>query len=115
MRWVLVEVPDNEAANDFAAEIAEREDASLVGLYAAPVNFCECPKEVRQEKNWSKIYRHETSARGKSFGWWIKRCCMKPLKQSHQQPYNLLEKDTAPPRQRYRVVIWTGDSREGKD
>jgi len=104
-RYILVEVDDNETAGDFVA-VVQREGnvfyytpangqgesqiktftAKVVGLFAKPIKFCECPKPGDRQ------------VRGAKFGWWVHAECGKPMKGHCQHPRNLLEPDDFKPK-----------------
>jgi hypothetical protein len=109
-RYILVEVNDNETAGDLVAALqidgemhfyhklqATPEDreytvksvaAKVVGLFAKPVKFCDCPNPGDKQ------------VRGAKFGWWVHAVCGKPMKGHCQHPRNLIEPDGyKPPRE----------------
>jgi ribosomal protein L37AE/L43A len=107
-RYILVEVDDNETAGDLVAALDGSDrvffykspplgsggeftiqtlTAKVVGLFAKPVKFCECPNPGDKQ------------VRGAKFGWWVHAACGKPMKGHCQHPNNLLEPEGyKPPR-----------------
>lgn len=102
MRFVVVEIPDNEEADQFVAAV-ERGDvlfgfekdngdgtgeygykglagARVPQVYAVPTMFCECDKT-------------HPEGRSKKYGWYVCTSCSRPRKGSMQHPFNLLERD----------------------
>ena len=104
MRFVVVEIPDNEEADNFARAIEGGEvivphlvngtadhvevaykpllGAKVPQVYAVPTMFCECGINYSQ-------------ARSKKYGWYVCVKCSKPRKGSVQHPFNLRELDVA--------------------
>lgn len=100
-RYVLIEIDDNNAADQFIVSINQGKQfmtvpannaqdqytvvelqAKAVGLFAKPTNFCTCSVPGKR-------------ARGAKLGWWVctNAGCNKALKGSMQRPNNLLEVD----------------------
>jgi len=105
MRFVVVEIPDNDEADNFVRaleagqvvvsyQVRNEEDGSTsfgyrpIGevkapqVYAVPTMFCECAINYSQ-------------ARSKKYGWYVCVKCSKPRKGSMQHPFNLRELDVA--------------------
>lgn len=119
---ILIEISDDVQVQAFMEEVSDQDEvviatssaktpmrARVRGLYRIPTKFCEDPPEVRSEanKNPNRGTNMETSARGEKYGWWIKRCCGKPLKGMMQMPHNLIEKAQGKTgwQQDYRIII----------
>jgi len=105
MRFVVVEIPDNEEAEAFVhavrrgqvlfAKPAQSEETgeamqeltwqppaeswAVPQVYAVPTLFCECP------------IRHP-EARSKRYGWYVCTKCAKPRRGSMQHPFNMVER-----------------------
>jgi hypothetical protein len=96
-KMLLLEVPDDVDA-DALVEHLVRENgeigevdveeyghvwARVRGVFKWPTQFCECPEETRDKSG--------KSARGTTYGWYVKRCCNKPARLNAQHPHNLIE------------------------
>lgn len=101
MRFVVVEIPDNDEAEDFIHALLHGEviysskhgepegeirykplsDPRVPQVYAVPTLFCECPNQS------------EKSARSMKYGWWCCAKCSKPKRGAMQHPFNLMERD----------------------
>lgn len=100
MRFVMVEIPDNEEADQFVDAIKRGDllisfskdngngtgeygyksptGAKVQAVFAVPTQFCSCPTAQREGKS-------------KKYGWYVCTKCMKPRPGSMQHPYNLTE------------------------
>jgi len=113
MRFVVVEIPDDQDALDFiravtkghlwygkvvespaalesAGEIEyhQIEGWKVPQVYAVPTKFCECPETNREGKS-------------KKYGWYVCVKCAKPRKGSMQHPFNLMETGKTGPDRAY--------------
>jgi hypothetical protein len=82
-RLVVVDFDSDALADAFMAKMnkAANPKYRVVGLFAKPVRWCECPKPTGYEKN-------EVVMGGK-YGWWIHKLCRRPRRGTHQA-HNLL-------------------------
>lgn len=98
-RLVVVEFDDNAQADVFIAKLnkAANPRYRVVGLFAKPVKWCECPRPTGYDKNEVVM--------GGSYGWWVHKICRRPRKGTHQ-PHNLMEPVLAQDK-KYTTVLST--------
>jgi len=111
MRFVVVEIPDNDEAEAFV-EAIKRGDVmytvpveplvegtkefrvqtgegwKVPQMYAVPTKFCDCPDYAGK------------SARSAKYGWYVHAKCAKPRPTNYIHPYNLIEGAGTDPRDR---------------
>jgi hypothetical protein len=102
MRFVVVEIPDNDDADAFVkavengavwyavfavsinGEVKVQESAykdwKVPQVYQVPTKFCDCPSYTGKDAKSSK------------YGWWVHAACGKPRPGALQHPYNLVER-----------------------
>jgi hypothetical protein len=119
-RYILIEVPDNTAADAFVKSLTEGTvsyavqtepgeyqmkflDGKPTGVYMQPTKYCDCPPE----KNRSGIVEPK-SQRGSKFGLWVHVKCGKPRMGTPQTPNNLLKPDQKPHESPAMVTYWAG-------
>jgi hypothetical protein len=79
-RYVLIEIEDNQQAQDFVEGRHVQIPYEVVAMYAKPVNFCTCVQEGLRKVNGQ-------SAIGTTYGWIVCRLCKKAVL-SWQYPNN---------------------------
>lgn len=75
-RLVVVDFDDNAQADAFIDKLKGKKSFRVVGLFARPTSWCECPKPTGYAKNEVVL--------GGRYGWWIHRLCRKPRRGTHQ-------------------------------
>lgn len=119
MRFVVVQIEDNDEADAFISAIRQRNilfarpipteereyswqpptsEWEVPQVYAVPTLFCECP------------LRHP-EGRSKKFGWYVCTKCSKPRRGSMQHPYNLVDHDK--PASEWRYYMGFRSDRQG--
>lgn len=110
MRFVVVEIPDNEEAEAFVEAVNAGRmifgiprtvegdtveinyvgltDAKVPQMYAVPTMFCDCPDYAGK------------SGRSAKYGWYVHAKCARPRPTNYIHPYNLIEGANTDPRDR---------------
>jgi hypothetical protein len=96
MRFVVVQIPDNDEATAFMQAVTRgeiifgkqsdeglqysgpSEPWKISQVYAVPTKLCECTRRYPEAKT-------------KKYGWYVCTNCSKPRAEALQHPYNLLE------------------------
>jgi hypothetical protein len=76
MRYVLIEVDDNEVAQKLMNKFENVRGLRIAGLFGPPTTWCGCPK--------SDGYHKDQIVRGGKLGWWVHRSCRRARKGTHQ-------------------------------
>lgn len=101
MRFVVVEIPDNQEALDFIAAIVkgdvyygkyevDEEDGTTSVKYTT-LEGCKVPQAYGVPTLFCECETTHPEAKSKKLGWYVCTKCAKPRKGSMQHPFNLIE------------------------
>lgn len=76
VRYVLVEVDDNDSADRLIDKVSWIKGMRVAGLFGVPTRHCDCPKDGG--------YHGNDIIRGAKLGWWIHRKCRRARRGTHQ-------------------------------